>query len=88
MTADELVVVKGLKEVGVMNVNKNLFAVLPDELESILRDGNPWWRGEPIFKLPQDAPMGVHACVARTARWFDSGRCTASPGRKSVRRRA
>ena len=51
---NELVVVKGLKGGGVMNVKqKSLFAVLPDELESILRDGNPWWRGEPIFKLPK-----------------------------------
>ena len=32
---------------------KSLFAVLPDKLESILREGNPWWRGESIFQLPK-----------------------------------
>ena len=37
----------------------SLFQLLSGGLNEFIKNGNPWWRGEPIAGLPSYPPLGL-----------------------------
>lgn len=56
-----------------------LFQLLESGLEIVIRNGNPWWRGEPIAELPPFRRWAFEPVYRRLARTRTRGRLEGAP---------